>query len=639
MPEDIPVKQDSENPQEPKPIDVSKWVKKFEASEKIMRSDFQPKYRLARNRLRAEHDVKNRNSKRMTHQSVNLTYSIGTSFNNSVYFKAPHCNLTAREEVSHEAVENTEIMVNDWLADQKVKNAVKRIIWDAYLGGFGARFIDHEYDDIEDPENILAPGQPEQIDPETGQVLAPATPPQLGRIVLKNEITIQRIRPDLVRFPKGFDFDNYQDSPWLGFDVITPIDEVKANEKWDALAREKIEGEKYESLSDAENGKNSSVSDGDDLYAKISYCFIKPETSLEKFKLIIFCHKYKDTPLQVIEFDKGHVGYPVKFMYFNPLDDDCSYPNGDPWNFEGQLAAIDTWWRKYGRHVERSNPKTVYDSSVVEPQEVQKLKSNNDEEFVGLKGKNGAIPIANLVHEMTRAEVHPDVSKFFEVARQILSEIAPRSGIARGAENEVDTATEAKIINTGELIDVEARVDVVADFIKDIVLDVAGILEKSMTAPIPIKRPVIDPLSGQPMTELDGKPRTEIVQVDKSGFTSKIKVDVEVESMRAQNKDVLFKQLLDFLQILVKLEPIMNKAGKTINPIFWLERIMETRNIRNVEKGIMDLPPAPMTIDPKTGQPIPMPGSTPGAPMGPPPMSEGMGQGMEVQEDAMAARV
>ena len=632
--EDVPVKT-QEEPKEPA-INVAAWVKKFEASEKVMRSEFRHKYQLAKARLRAETEVKNKNSKKMTHSSVNLVYSIGTSFKNSVYFKAPNCNLTAREEVQHENVENTEIAVNDWLKDKKVKNVVNRVIWDAYLGGFGARFIDHEYDDIEDPNNILVPGQPEQTDPITGQPLAPATPPEFGRIVLKNEITIQRIRPDLVRFPKGFDFDNYQDSPWIGFEVITPIDEVKGNEKWDQRARQAIEGEKYSNLSDKDS--KSSDNEGDDIYAKISYCFIRPASALESFKLVIFCHKYKELPLQVIDFDKGHVGYPVKFLYFNPLDDDCSYPNGDPWNFESQLAAVDTWWRKYGRHVERSNPKTVYDSGSVEKGEVQKLKSNNDEEFVGLKNPQKR-SLQELVYEMQRSQVNPDVSKFFEVARQILSEIAPRSGISRGAENEVDTATEAKIINTGEVIDVEARVDEVVDFIKDIILDVAGILEKSMTAPIPIKKPVIDPMTGQPMMGLDSKPETQIISVNKTGFTSKVTVDVEVESMRAQNKDVLFKQLLDFLQILVKLEPIMNKAGKTINPIFWLERIMETRNIRNVEKGIMDLPPAPMMIDPKTGQPLPMPGATPGAPMGPPPMDEGMGQGMEVQEDVMASRV
>lgn len=610
-------------PQEPT-INVQKWVKKFEASEKVMKSEFRPKYQLAKRRLRADYDVQNKNSKKMTHNNVNLVYSIGNSFVNSVYFKAPNCNLTAREEVDHEMIENTEIKVNDWLKDNKVKRVIQRIIWDAYLGGSGWCFIDHEYDDIENPNEIVAPAQ---VDPVTGQETAPA---QYGRIVLKNEITIQRIRPDLVRFPRGFDFDNYQDSPWLGFDVIMPLEEVKANEKWDQAVRDAIEGEKYEKLSDSEN-KSTPESEADDLYVKISYALIKPETPFDSFSLLIFCHKYPQAPLQLVEFNKGTVGYSLKPLTFNPLDDDCPYPNGDPWNFDSQLSAIDTWWKKMTEHVRRSNPKTFYDAGAVDKTEIQKAKTADDLEFVGLKNTQKQ-PIQNYFYEKTRAPVHADVTNLYQVARQLTSEIGPRSGLSRGAEDkEVDTATEAKIIQTGEVIDVEARIDRVADFIKDIVLDVAGILSQSMIMPIPVKKPVIDPVTGADTGQ------EEVALVNKDGFTNKVIPDVEVESMQSQNKDVLFRQLTTLLGLVVKFEPILNKTGKTLNGEWWLERILETRNIRNIEDGFMDLPPAPMTVDPKTGQPVPMPGSTPGAPMGAPPVSSG--QGMDVQEDSMAAQL
>lgn len=635
MPDEPVTPQDAEGSSK---INVLDWVKKFNASEKIMKADFRPKYDLAKLRLRAEYNVKNKNAKKMTHNSVNLVYSIGNSFVNSVAFKMPNCNLTAREEVDHQAIENTEIKVNDWLKDNKVKNAVKRIIWDAYLGGFGARFIDYEYDDVEDPNNILVPGQPEQIDPTSGQVLAPAIPPTFGRLVLKNEITLQRIRPDLVRFPKGFDFDNYQDSPWIGFDVIAPVDEVKNNPKWDSQVSAKIEGEKYSKLSGGES-KSSSDNEGDDLYTKVSYCFIKPETPLEPFRLMIFSCKNTDKPLQMIDFDKGTVGYPIKFLYFNPLDDDCSYPNGDPWNFESMSAAIDTWWQKMARHVEKSNPKTLYDMGAIPQQEAQKLKTNNDLEYIGLENKQKRA-LSELIYEMQRAPVHPDVSRFYEVARQLQSEIAPRSGLSRGAEDkQVDTATEAKIINTGEIIDVEARIDVIKDFIIDIVLDVAGILEKSLQQAVSISRPIKQPMldeTGLPTGEMEELDEEEVVQVGREGFSSKINVDVEVESMQAQNKDVLFKQLMDLLGLLTKIEPILNKNGEMINIPWWLERILETRNIRNIEKGIIPLPPQPMAIDPKTGQPIPV-GPAPGAGPLPPPVQGA--PGMDVREDALAGAV
>ena len=630
MPDNEQTPQDQQKPM----VDVTEWSKKFQASEKIMKSQFKYKWNIARRRIRAEYDVKNRKSAKMTHNSVPLAYSIGQSFVSSVYFKAPNCNLTAREEVLHDQIENTEVKVNDWLKDKKAKNVVKRNTWDAYNGGFGARFIDYEYDDMEDPNNILDPGSPEipeQIDQLTGQLIPaqPARPPQYGRIVLKNEITIQRIRPDLVRFPKGFDFDNYQDSQWIGFDIITPLDEVKNNQDWDESVRNAIEGDKYSKLSDGD--KDETNEDDDTLYAKISYAFEHPKDALSPFKLLIFCDKNKTAPLAYEDYDKGHVGYPIKFIYFNPLDDDCSYPNGDVWNIESFLSAVDTWWRKMLFHVERSNPKRVYDSGSISQQEVQKLKGNNDLEWVGITNKQRQ-PIPNLIQTLEAAQLNPSVDKFYEVSRQLLSEVSPRSGLSRGAQdNNVDTATEAKIMNMGEVIDIESRIDVEADYIKDIVLDVAGILEKSLQGTVPIKREIADP-DTQQMVE-------QIIPVDKSGFTSKIEVDVDVESMQSQNKDVLFKQLLELLGILSKLEPILNKPsidpetgmiknGKTIDIEWWLERILETRNIRNIEEGIKEIPPAPVVLpDGEPGS-----GALPSVP-------SGEGNNEMVQEDMTAAQV
>lgn len=601
----------TEESQEPK-INVQTWVKKFEASEKVMKSEFLAKYRLAKARLRAENDIKNKNSRKMTHNNVNLVYSIGNSFVSSVAFKMPSCNLTAREEVEHEKIENTEVAVNDWLKDNKVKKVVQRNIWDAYLGGSAWRFIDHEYEDIEDPNNIIVPEVPAQLD-ELGNEIAPAQPAQYGRIVLKNEITIQRIRPDMVRFPKGFDFDNYQDSPWLGFDVIMPLDDVRNNSKWDQNITATIEGEKYEKLSDSEKG-SSAQSESDELYVKISYCFQKPDTPLDSMTLMIFCHKYPQAPLEFKEFDKGTVGYPLKPLYFNPLDDDCSYPNGDPWNFESQLNAVDTWWRKMNEHVRRSNPKTFYDSGAVTPQEIQKAKTADDLEFVGLTNPLKQ-PLQNYFYEKERAAVHPDVTNLYQVARQLVSEIGPRSGLSRGAEDkEVDTATEAKIIQTGEVIDVEARIDTVREYIVDIVLDVAGIFQKSMTAPIPIKKPVLD--------ELGKETGEEVVEpVNKEGFTSKVNVDVDVESMQAQNKDVLRRQLLEAMKMFETFKPFFDLMREMPNPKFWTEKVMETMNIRNIEDGFIPMPEI-VPVEPNTGQPA----------AGPAPISDGTG--MDVKEDA-----
>jgi hypothetical protein len=322
-------------------------------------------------------------------------------------------------------------------------------------------------------------------------------------------------------------------------------------------------------------------------------------------------------------------------VYFNPLDDDESYPNGDCWNIESQLAAVDTWWRKMVLHVQRSSPKRIYNSSVISQQEIGKLKANNDSEWVGVTNKQ-QVPIPNLVSTLDAPQVRPDVSRLYEVARQMLSEISPKTGLTRGATDEkIDTATQAKIMQVGEVIDIEARIDDIRDYIVDIILDVAGILEKSLEAPVGIQKPVMDEM-GQPMLGQDQKPMSEMMQVNKDGFTGKINCDVDVESMQAQNKDVYRRQLLDSLQFLVKFEPVMNKVGKTLEPNFWLERIMETMNIRNVENGIVDLPPA-LPLDGSQPMMSPPPASQTPGPL--PPMSEQSGEmPMDGMEAGLAQR-
>lgn len=585
-------------------FNVGEWAKKLKASEKVMRDEFLPKYNLAKSRIRSDRDIKNKNSRtKLSHENVSLAYSIGQNFVNSVYFKAPTCNLTAREEEDHAKVEITEKQANDWIKDKKLKKTIKRIIWDAYSGGLGVRFMDHEFDVIQGQE-ILGYEKTQVQDPMSGQMVEvdDETKPIYNRIVTKNEVVFKRIRPDLVRFPKGFDLDNYQDSPWIGFDVILPLVEVKSNEDWDEATRNAIEGEKYSKLSAVD--KDSGTADGDDLYAKISYVFEKPQTPMEAFKLSVFCSQNTSGALKETDFDKGTVGYPIKFIYFNPLDDDYSYPTGDCWLFESQLAAVDTWWRKQVKHVATSNPKRLFDQSALGDGEAGKLKANNDLEWVGVENKERR-DIRSFITELQAPTLNPACDALYEVANQLISKIAPKSAMAQGSPDTASgTATEAKIIATGDMIDVEARIDDVRDFIVDIVLDYVGILEKSLIAPIPVR-----------MGEGE---ESEVIQADKNSFTSKIEVDVDVESMQAMNKDMHRKQLIDALGLLTSLEPIMNKVGATINPQFWLEKIMDTLGIRNVEKGIMPLPPMPqMQIGPD-GKPVAPQFGPNGQPIAPP---------------------
>ena len=162
---------------------------------------------------------------------------------------------------------------------------------------------------------------------------------------------------------------------------------------------------------------------------------------------MIFSCDQSEKPLYLSDFNKGHTGCPIKFITFNPLDDDCPYPNGDPWNFESQLNAVDQWWKSIVRHVKRSNPKTAYDMGAIDKSEVGKLKNNDDNAYVGLKNKERR-DLRTFFAEMNAPQAHPDLDRLWTISRELLSEISPKTSLSRGtADNKADTATEAVVGN------------------------------------------------------------------------------------------------------------------------------------------------------------------------------------------------
>ena len=556
-------------PQEQKPREnLGLWFQRLEASEKYMKQEFRPRYDLARKRLRSEAKTFTQ-GRYPGHNHVNLVYSIGNAFVNSVYFKHPDVDCSAREDAQVDHVENTEVKVNDILKDKKVKKTIKRIIWDAYLGGFGARYLDYEYQDQQTGEPIVGQdGQP-MLD-EQGQ-------PMMKRVVLKNNIVIDRIRPDLVRFPRGFDFDTFQDSPWVGFDIVVPLEDVKNNQQFDVNARAQVKGGYYDDLVDKDSPKYIGEEAKSDItYAKLHYIFEKPKQEGGAYTLRVLSDDVKDLPLQFTEYDKGCVGYPIKFLYFNPLDDDATYPCGDPWLWESQLNAIDKFWQRLQNHTRRMNRKYIGNKRDINPTELTNISKNEDMEMVLLENKQNT-PLTNILVPVPDNPVTKDNYSFYEVARGLLSELSPKSALSRGAvDDQTETATQANIINANEVMDLDARIDDIREFLIDIVLDVAGILEKSLVGQMQVM----------------GKASTgnEIDRVAGRGeFTSKLNIDVDVDSMQHANKDVYRRQLLDMVTQLAAVEPIMNKEGKGIKLSFFVEKLFQHMNIRGADQAVYDL--------------------------------------------------
>lgn len=568
---------ETEKPEEKEELKIDHWYDRITDSEKVMKREFKPKYDLARKRLRSEYKATLR-ATNPSHKTVNLVYAIGNSFVNSVMFKNPEINFTARDDAEWEQVENTEVKVNDFLKDKKAKKTAKRIVWDAFLGGFGCRYVDFEYEDYETEEPIMVRSG---VDPMTGQpMMIPAVDaqgnPKFKRVITKNQPVFKRVRPDLVRFPKGFDFDNADESPWLGFDLVQPIEEVQNNVGFDEAVRKEIKGSAYESASDKDN-KTQKDGQGKDKYTRTHYVFMKPEFPGDTYKLLVLSSEHKTKALKLEEFDKGQIGYPVKFLYFNPLDDDCSYPNGDPWLIESQLQAVDDYFNRLHNHVKRSNPKWVGDKRHIPQETLQQLKSNDDLEWVLTEPKNG-VPVDRIFTSLQHPPVHSDNHIFYELNESLLNRIAPKSGLSQGeSTKDVKTAKEAGIIAAGETIDIEARVDELREFFIDLALDLAGLFHRNMQGETEVR---IEKENGDKLNR----------QVTKDQMSTNFaKVDVNVDSMQAPNKEVYRRQLLDMLAVLKEIEPAMAKKDKAVDIEFFLPKILSNFGVNNAEKAVIKL--------------------------------------------------
>ena len=553
--------------------DISKWFGRIKASKALSDADFKPRYDLARKRLRSELDVKSQKKGRPVHNQVGLVYAIGNGFVNSVAFKMPEINLRARNDEERELVENTEIKINDFFRDKKVKRTAKRGIWDAYLGGLHARFVDWNYKDVETEEPITVPVGVDELGNQISEpVLKEDGTPEFKRQIIKNEPVYKRIRPDLVRFPDGFDLDNFQESPWIGFDVILPLEDVKEEQGFDKNVTESIKGKTYDSENES-RGKKTGTKD-DTLYTRVHYVF-ENGGDTGPLKLYVLSEEDQKQPLKVEDFEKGQDGYPIKFLYFNPLDDDTPFPCGDPWLWESQLRAIDDYWARLHKQVSKSNPKIGYDKRDVPQDTVTAMKSNEGQEYVGVEPKQGRIA-SNVFFPITYPPAHPDNERFLEYAESILNRMAPRTSVTQGDGQQTDTATEASIIQQGEMVDLEARADDIKEYFVDLARDLAGLYTNNLVGEIEVR--------GKTSTGIDVNRK-----VGRDGFTTNIEVDIDVESMKAPNREVYRAQLLRMVETLRALDDMLKQKGKTIDPEFFLPKIIDTFGVRNAENAVTDL--------------------------------------------------
>jgi len=545
-----------------------------------MKKRFKPRYDLAKKRLRAEYKLAQQSGKLPAHNQVPLLYAIGTNFVNSVLFKNPYINFKARNEQETEEVENVEIKVNDFLKDKKSKKKTRRGAWDGYLAGFMCFYTDWVYEDVDTGEPMMQTvnsidefGNPTQVEQP---IIGEDGKPQTKREIIKNEPMLERIAPNLVRFPRGFDFDTPEDSPWVGFESVVTLEEARKDPKLDQEITAGLEGTAYSALVDKEAYTDNDRSE-DMKFVKLFYIFYKSDNPRIPYSLKILCDEKKDKVLHDQPFKKGHVGSPLKFAHWNPLDDDDPYPMGDAWMMESQFAAIDRWWRTYLNHVKRISPKNIYNKRFVTPKEIQKLKSNEDEEWAGVGESNkDGLPLEKLIHRFQHSPVHQDMTIFSQFAEKVLNRVSPRTSLSLGEGKSIDTATEANIIQQGELSDLDARVEILVELFKEIGLDLAGLFQNSL----------------QGVTKVEGElPTGEKIsrETDKSGFTTNLDMDVNVETMQSQNREIFKRQLIDeIITIDTVIKPALKESNKTIKMEFFAKKYFENIGIRNADQAIVD---------------------------------------------------
>lgn len=520
---------------------------------------------------------------------VNMAFSTINVIYPSVSAGIPQITIQANDPMKAEAALVVQEVMNFAWKHWEVQPAFRAAAKDFLMFGFGWSKVGWRY--VEEKRNLTEEEAREEFEAQRQEVLQagaqmPSLLPDLpsdeeiAANLVTTTTTVLEDRPfvehvsiqDMFVNPEATTMDDIR---WIAQRVMRNLEDVKADQNYDAGARKRLKGThtSYESTDPRRRAED--FTDGPDMvelwefYDVIDGVMAVFATDADDFLVAPgempyhFGHPF----VMIRNYEVPDVFYPIgdlEMLY--PLQEELNKTRSDMLNFRSAYA------RKY-----------LARKSAFAPGDEAKLASRKDGEIIWVE--NDSIPLQDVVSRMPINDLDANL---FNWSGQIVSDIQEVSGVseyARGGGGGARTATEASLIQDALNARSSEKLALVEKFATDSARKLLKIMQQFMT--------------GDEVARITGpQGETMWLRYDRESIQGEFDFTVEAgstqpnnETFRRQKAIAMANTLIPFIQMGV------------VNPQELAKHLLqEGFSVRMPEKFLLNPPPI---IDPNTGQQIP----------------------------------
>lgn len=264
---------------------------------------------------------------------------------------------------------------------------------------------------------------------------------------------------------------------WIAERIILPYQQVLDNDDYDTKdlkpsananqLLEELRGSKYKKLGYADEEEFSILYE---IWDGIT-------------KQVITISDNSDKPLEVKDSEYTFLNskyHPYVMLRFNEITDEF-YPASDIEPAEPQLEELNKTRTQQITHKKRYNRRYISRPGAFDPQAKADLRSGEDGIIVEHSNTLLDVPLESIIQPVTDAPLPAEVYAVEMRIKDDIFTILGTSDYASQATGGARTATEASIIATQSRFRVEERIDVVGQFVKRIITNLAQISQKFMS--------------------------------------------------------------------------------------------------------------------------------------------------------------
>jgi hypothetical protein len=421
----------------------------------------------------------------------------------------------------------------------------------------------------------------------------PLSDPEFENVVMAEGAIVQRVSPfDIYvdRFAK-----RWHDMRWIAQRSLVPISEAKDNKQWKAAARDSLVG--------GTAGRNLNFDDDVLSFTKTDSELVE---IIEFYDLLegTYCifamtgNEFLVSPRKTL----GIFGHPYAIIS-NEIVPDELYPVGEVHQIASLQKELNETRRDRINRRDNVRPRLLVHKDDITEEGLTALESDSCRTL--LVPIDGTAPLSSIVYPMPSPPIPEGTYIENSQIRNDIYEVSGLSDLQRGVSQNLNTATEASLINSGDKGRVARKIEQVERFLEDIVRKSAVLLQMYTTTPRALK---VTGIAGLQNSVLQGQ--GEVIgdnfffMAGRNAISGPMDINIAVGSVSPRNDETKKKEVQTLLALMAPF------VGTVIDPKKLLTHVLRTGY------GIQN--PSEFFVDPVTGPPGGL-GSTqtPGEPNGP----------------------